>query len=259
MNIFLDIETIPCQRPEVLEAIRRDVAENFKAPPSLTKEQAASDLGMTDAQEIKFTSKDAMLAKWVDRFRDEKAEEVADEKWRKTSFDGGLGQIAVIGLAFDDAPPVSFYSDDWAGDEASVISAAFNVIKNSYAPSSDRRPVFVGHYVTEFDLRFIFQRAVVLGIQPPSIIPFHARPWDDYVFDTMTRWAGIKGSVGLGKLCDVLGIANKGAELDGEEIDGSMVWDFVKAGRIADVATYCIGDVERARSIFKRMTFQSAA
>lgn len=259
MNVYLDIETIPCQRPEVLDAIRRDVSENFKAPSSLTKEQAAADLGITDAQDIKSTNKDVMLSRWAERFRHEKTEEVAQEKWRKTSFDGGLGQIAVIGLAFDDAPAVSFYSDDWANDEASVISAAFHAIKNNYTPSSDRRPVFVGHYVTEFDLRFIFQRAVVLGIQPPSIIPFHARPWDDHVFDTMTRWAGVKGSVGLGKLCDVLGIANKGEELGGEEIDGSMVWDFVKAGRIADVAAYCIGDVERARSIFKRMTFQSAA
>lgn len=35
-----------------------------------------------------------------------------------------------------------------------------------------------------------------------------------------------------------------------------MVWDFVRAGRIADVATYCAGDVERVRAIHKRMTFR---
>ncbi|WP_144156496.1 hypothetical protein [Paraburkholderia sp. BCC1885] len=254
MNVTLDIETIPSTNPAVLEAIRADLRENFKAPSTLTKEKACADLGMTDASEIKYTSKDKALELWVERFRDEKLEEAAQEQWRKTSFDGGSGQIAVIGIALDDAEPVTFYSEDWAHDEAKVLRSAFDAIKDVYTPSSDRRPVFIGHYVTEFDLRFIFQRAVVLGIKPPSIIPFHARPWDDYVFDTMTRWAGFKGSVGLDRLCGALGIPGK---TDG--VDGSKVWDMVAAGRIAEVAEYCANDVRMARAAYKRLTFAEAA
>jgi hypothetical protein len=69
------------------------------------------------------------------------------------------------------------------------------------------------------------------------------------VFDTMLMWAGSKGRVSMDKLCSALGVMAKGEELGGEEIDGSMVWDFIKAGRIEDVATYCKGDVIRARRI----------
>ncbi|MCA7945616.1 3'-5' exonuclease family protein [Burkholderia vietnamiensis] len=250
MDITLDIETIPSQNPDVLDAIRKSVAENFRAPSTLTKEQAAIDLGMTDKDEIKFTGKDAMLARWAERFRDEKTEEVAQEQWRKTSFDGATGQIAVIGVALGDEEPETFHSEDWASNEASVIRAAFERIADAYSPSSDRRPVFIGHYITGFDLRFMFQRAVVLGIKPPSIIPFHARPWDDHVFDTMTRWAGHNGSIKLDALCQALGIPSPK-----NGIDGSKVWDYVRDGRIAEVATYCAGDIRATRAAYRRMTF----
>jgi predicted PolB exonuclease-like 3'-5' exonuclease len=77
------------------------------------------------------------------------------------------------------------------------------------------------------------------------------------VFDTMLAWAGGRGRVGQDKLCRVLGIDAKGSEL-GDEIDGSKVWDYIKDGRIADVAKYCGGDVNRARDLHRRLTFTAA-
>jgi hypothetical protein len=251
-TITLDIETIPSQNPAVFDRILADLRESFKAPSDMTKERACAELGMTDASEIKFTSKARALELWVERFRDEKLEETAIEQWRKTSFDGARGQVAVIGIAIDDREPMTFYSPDWKDDEKHVLYAAFETIARAYTPSSDRRPVFVGHYITGFDLRFMFQRAVILGIKPPSIIPFHARPWDDAVFDTMTRWAGHSGSVKLDALCEALGIPGKNG------MDGSQVWDYVSAGRIEEVADYCAGDVRMTREAYRRMTFAPA-
>lgn len=258
MHIFLDIETIPSQDPAVLEAIRKSVREDFRAPSGLTKEQAAADLGMTDPGEIKFTSKDSMIAKWVDRFRDEKAEDVAQEEYRKTCFDGGKGHIAVIGLAFDGEQPFAGYTVDDDGDfdvsmERWIIQGAFDDIAESYDPAKDQRPVFVGHNVTGFDLRFLFQRAVVLGIKPPSIIPFGARPWDANVFDTMTAWAGHGNRISLDNLCAALGIEGKGT------ISGADVWPMVQAGKIREVAEYCRHDVEITRNAFYRLSFAQAA
>ncbi|MBF0309221.1 MAG: hypothetical protein HQL56_06810, partial [Magnetococcales bacterium] len=57
-------------------------------------------------------------------------------------------------------------------------------------------------------------------------------------------------------LCRVMRLPGKGSEI-GEEIDGSLVWDYVKAGRIKDVSSYCAGDVERCRMIHKRLTWAS--
>jgi DNA polymerase elongation subunit (family B) len=257
-HVFIDLETIPSQDPAILDAIRKAVAGNFKAPSTLTKEQAAADLGMTDPGEIKFTSKDSMIAKWVARFRDEKAEDVAQEEYRKTCFDGGKGHIAVIGLAFDDARPISGYVEDRDGVfdislERAVIDLAFERISEHYNPAKDMRPVFVGHNVTGFDLRFLFQRAVVLGIKPPACIPFGARPWDAHVFDTMTAWAGHGNRISLDSLCAALGIEGKGS------IDGSQVWPMIQEGRIAEVAEYCRHDVEITRNAFYRLSFAKAA
>lgn len=261
MDIFIDIETIPDQRPGALDSFIAEARENFKAPSGLTKEQAAKDLGLTDANEIRFTSKDVMLERWADCFCAERAGEVGEAGWRKTSFDGARGQVAVIGVALNDSSPVSIWSEDWRSNdaEANLLSEAFRYIAAAFDPSRNTRPRFIGHNVVAFDLRFLFQRAVILGVQPPMFLPRNPRPWDDCVFDTMVEWAGVGNRVSLDTLCRSLGIPGKGSELDGEEIDGAKVWDFVRDGRIADVATYCAADVERTRAIYRRMTFAKAA
>lgn len=257
-NIFLDIETVPSQDPTLLETIRADLRQNFKAPSTLTKEKACAELGMTDPDKIKYTSKDKALEMWVERFRDEKLDETAQEELHKTCFDGGKGHIAVIGMAINDAEPISGYCEDSDGTfdigmERDVISLAFEWIDESFNPSKDMRPVFVGHNITGFDLRFLFQRAVVLGIRPPSIIPFQAKPWSEYVFDTMLAWAGVGNRISLDNLCKALGIEGKGS------IDGSMVWPMIQEGRIAEVAEYCRHDVEITRNAFYRLSFAQAA
>lgn len=244
MNIYLDIETIPSQSPAVLEMLRADAQaeiEAIKAPANYKDE--------------------AKIAEYIAGKRAE-IDAGIEEKWRRTSFDGAFGHVAVIGFAIGDAEPVTHYSEQYGthDSEAVILSDFFAAIEHASTrlltggTRSAAAPTFIGHNLVDFDLRFIFQRAVMLGIKPPSCIPFDAKPWDKTVFDTMTTWAGARNRVSLDKLCRAFGIDGKGSEI-GEEIDGSQVWDFVKAGRIADVARYCAGDVERARQIHKRLTF----
>lgn len=223
MQITLDIETCPAQDPAVLA----NFLATIEAPGQYKKADS--------------------IAEWLR----ENGQAAAEEKWRKTSFDGALGHICVIGVAFDDAPAQSLYSHEWHADEASVLRNFFALVDSECAKYPNVRPVFIGHNLIEFDLRFIFQRAVVLGVRPSVQIPFSARPWgDSSVYDTMTAWAGARNTVSLDKLGSVLTGSGKG------DMDGSMVWDAVKVGRIADVAKYCIDDVEKTRQIYRRMTFQ---
>lgn len=229
MNIYIDIETIPSQD----ESVKKSFLDNVKAPGNFKKQESIDD--------------------WLVENR----EKVADEDWRKTSFDGGLGQVCCVSVAINDEPVVTFFSENWKHSEPEIISDLFHYLESNYDPSRQIPPVFIGHNIAGFDLRFLFQRAVVLGIKPPRFIPFGAKSWDKQVFDTMTQWAGHGNRVSLDKLCQVLGLAAKGAET-GEGIDGSKVWDFVRDGKISTVAKYCEGDVERVRAIHKRMTFQTA-
>jgi hypothetical protein len=221
MLITLDIETCPSQSPE----LRAEFLANVKAPAQYKKPESIAD--------------------WIA----ENAETEADAAIRKTSFDGAYGHVCVIGLSFDDGDPIAVYETDWLAKEADVLRTAFAMIDVHCGKHPNVRPVFVGHNLVEFDLRFLFQRAVVLGVKPSRHIPFTAKPWDDSVFDTMTRWAGIKDRVKLDKLAKVCGLGGKG------DIDGSMVWDYVRDGRIAEIAEYCRHDVALARAIYKRMTF----
>ncbi|HEM7567180.1 TPA: hypothetical protein U2J78_005052 [Serratia marcescens] len=230
MNIYIDIETIPSQNP----VIKQKFIEEVQAPGQYKKQESI----------------DAWLA--------ENRQSVGEESWRKTSFDGGLGHVCVIGVAIDDGDIKSLYSADYLTNEKQIITNLFTMIDDHYDPAKSIPPVFIGHNIAEFDLKFLFQRAVVLGVKPPRIIPFGARPWDKSLFDTMTVWAGHNGRVSLDKLCSVLGLDAKGSET-GEDIDGSKVWDFVSAGKIDVVAEYCKGDVSRVREIHKRMTFQLTA
>ena len=236
MNIYFDLETIPGQAPGLLA----EFAAKVTAPAQYKKPDS--------------------IAEWLK----ENAESVAEQEWRKTSFDGAHGHICVIGYAFDDGEPVTLYSDAY-GDPAAerdLLARFYAAIDDAVSRDlsggtrSTVKPVFVGHNVIDFDLRFLFQRSVMLGVRPPACIPFDAKPWDGLVFDTMTGWAGMRNRVAMDKLCKVFGFDEKGSEIE-DEIDGSKVWDFVKAGRIADVAKYCAGDVVRTRQIYKRLTFSA--
>jgi len=176
-------------------------------------------------------------------------------RWLKTSLDGTFGQIVVAAAAVDDAPPVAFYQTDWKADgsESLLLESLFDMLRGLYNPSAGTRPTFVGHNIIGFDLRFIYQRAIILGIKPPPYIPFNAKPWDSTVFDTMLQWAGMGNRVKLDTICKVLGLSGKG------DIDGSKVWDYVQAGHIAEVAEYCKHDVELVREVYRRMTFTGNA
>ena len=103
-------------------------------------------------------------------------------------------------------------------------------------------------------LRFLFQRCVILGVEPPVVLPVDARQGSDKIYDTMIGWGGWKGFVKQDALVDALGI-----EIEAEEglmdIDGSMVWDLVQAGRLDVVRKYNMLDVEKCRMIYRRMTW----
>ena len=47
---------------------------------------------------------------------------------------------------------------------------------------------WIGHNIVSFDLRFLWQRCLVLGIRPPVPLPLEGR--DGIVTDTMIEWAG---------------------------------------------------------------------
>lgn len=248
--LYLDIETIPSQRPEVMHEIR--AAEEAALDAALAAVKPPSNYGADAAEKWMNEKGNAQRNALLDAF-----DASVDEAYRKTGLDGAYGQIAVVSFALDDAAPVKLWNADWQNPEAeeAVLHSLSDALEERLEPSDSYSTTVIGHNVAAFDLRFLVQRSIINGIRPHLVLAraAEAKPWEkEKVYDTMVQWAGPGGRVKLDKLCKAFGIPCKG------EIDGSKVWDFVKAGRIAEVAEYCADDVRRVRSVHQRMTFQTA-
>lgn len=210
-RLWLDIETIPTQRPDEIERIRAEVVEH--------NEQLARPHPQV------------------------KVDELVDEAWRKTALDGAFGEVVCIGFAIDAAEPTVF--SRLPADSERQLLVVFAALLGGLS-----RPHLVsGHNVVGFDRVFLRQRALVHGVKLPAWFTRSVKPWDATTADTMLAWTGgVAGKgVSLDKLCRALGVPGK----DG--FDGSMVWDAIRDGRLADVATYCAADVERTRACGARL------
>lgn len=232
MNIYLDIETIPGQSPR----LKTDIAATIKPPGSMKKAET--------------------IAKW----EAETKPDAIEAAWRKFSFDGDRGEIVSIAWAVDEEPVQCAWRGIAAGDantvsESELIETFFAAVLAAQHARRNLPAVYVGHNVRDFDLRFLFQRSVMLRMYPTVALPYDARPGSDRIFDTMEAWAGWRGRISLDRLCKAFDIPTKGSELGGEDIDGSMVWDYIAAGRAREVAEYCKADVERVREVHRRLSF----
>jgi predicted PolB exonuclease-like 3'-5' exonuclease len=218
MIITFDLETIPVQDASIIASIANDI----KAPGTYKKPESIAEWEATQKQAA------------------------VDEAVAKTSFDGAYGQICCIGWCINDDGVQTAI-----GDEKFIIESFFNSLVANNPRELDA--TFVGHNVSAFDLRFLFQRAIILGIKPPSFIPFNAKSWDSQIFDTMTYFAGFGNRISLDKLSKALGLEGKTG------VTGADVWPMYQAGKIAEIAKYCEHDVELTREVYKRLTFKIAA
>lgn len=214
--LYLDIETIPAQS----EQARERIAATIKPPGNIKKPES--------------------ILAWEKENKDA----AVDEAVAKTSFDGGLGHLCCIGWALNNGKVFTRFTDE-IEYEAYMISEFFKAVHEQI--EDYEAPTIVGHYVSGFDIRFLTQRAIVLGVRLPNWWPHEAKPWGNEIFDTMVKWAGAKGTISLDNLCFSLGIEGKG------DVDGSMVAQMFKDGKHEEIAAYCRSDIEKVRRVHKKM------
>ena len=231
MNVFFDIETIPEQSEE---AAKRAISDSISAPASMKKPETISD--------------------WhngAGKYAGEK-ESAIESAYRATSFDGARGQVCSIAYAVGDGELVSS-TDVKCGSEKGLLEWFVKSLTEKVGKNGKRPCFFIGHFIGGFDLKFLFHRLVVSGIDPGFELPFNGRHGQHF-FDTMIAWAGYKNRISQDDLCKALGMEGKP-----NGIDGSLVWDFYKSGRIAEIEEYNSDDVAKVREIYQRLTFRSVA
>lgn len=225
-QVPLDIETIPAQ-PEA--EVKAAIAETIQPPAAIKKQETIDDW---HAGEGKYEGDKVALI---------------EKKYRDTSFDGAKGQICSIAWAGGlEAEPFSLFATPGERSEADILMEFFTLIRGG---NSDRPAYFIGHYLP-FDLPFIYQRAVVLGINPGFDLHQFGRHPHDY-FDCMPAWAGWKGTISQDNLCAALGIDIPGPE----GLEGATVWDFYKRGEFELIEKYNRVDVAKVQANYKRLTF----
>lgn len=213
--IFLDIETLPCDDPVLIE----EIGKTITAPGNFKKQESIDEWMVLNGG--------IELQKLVN----------------KTSFDGMYGRVACIAWVSDDDEKILATGKDMS--EIEVIRSFYDYVEICL----DHR--FCGHNLHGFDLPFLKHRSIVLGIKPPRYLleAMNAKAWDQCIQDTMLMWSLDRDKrVSMSKLCKALGIEDKG-DMDGSKVAETWLTDPQK------VIDYCVDDVERTRQIYKRLTF----
>lgn len=216
--LYLDIETIGTTSPAHIDRIAADI----KPPATMKKPET--------------------IKAWEEN---DKADAIK-EAVSKTSFDGGYGHVCCIGWAWNDEEVnTTSFTPEGLNEYAALSN--FVRVSTQQRPAGYGQVTLVGHYVADFDIRFLWQRAFVMGVKMPVWFPRDPKPWSKEVNDSMQMWAGSKGTVSLDRLCFYLGIEGKTG------VDGSMVAGMFERGEHKAIAEYCRQDVERVRKVHKRM------
>lgn len=234
MRVYLDIETLPSLTPDARELARASV----KPPGSYKKAESIAEWWKTEGKAA------------------------IEEAYRRQALDAAFGELCAVGFAADDGEPVSlvrgkeeseaeFLHRALAGVEALVETFVFTGPDGHHWLAD---PYFVCHNAL-FDLGFLLRRCWAHGIRPPFKLPLpSARAGRDYGC-TMELWAGPRGTIGLARLCRVLGVPSPKAE----DLNGSHVFDLWLAGELERIAVYNRADVAAVRACWHRLNWEIAA
>ena len=165
------------------------------------------------------------------------------ELLKKLSLSAVTAKIICIGYAVE--PPVGCEVQALQGEETEIINAFWKLAADCN--------LFVGHNILDFDLRFIYQRSIIHQIKPSRDLPF-ARFRNAPIYDTMQEWSKWgREHASLDTLSKALSIPSPK-----ESLDGSKVYPYYRAGKLAEIVEYCKRDVDSTRQVYRRLTFTKA-
>lgn len=201
------------------------------------------DIETIPADESKFDILKEIHARKLEKHRSTgigKVPETFEEYIHSTGMDGAFGRICCLCYALDSEPVVTL-----SQDEPQILIKFWEV--------AAKVDLFVGFNLMDFDLRFIYQRSVILGVKPSRTLSF-ARYRSDPIYDLMWEWSKWSNTrISLDTLAKALGIpSSKGGEIEGRNVAAAY-----KAGRLKEICEYCVRDVEVTRDIYRRLAFMN--
>jgi 3'-5' exonuclease len=166
------------------------------------------------------------------------------QMYESTSFDGTFGRLCCIGV-IKEGPQGILQQEVLEGDEKEMLEKFWECARDVTR--------YVGHNIWAFDLPFIYKRSIINGVRPHQLN--FARYRNIPIYDTMMEWdlwnMDRYRNVSLDTLSKVLGFPTSK-----DDMDGSMVWPYYKAGKMDKICQYCMKDVELTRKVYYKMTFE---
>jgi 3'-5' exonuclease len=213
--VALDLETVPVED----DAVRAEIAAGIAPPGNMSKPET--------------------IAAWE---RDRKPQ-LVEEAFGRGGLSATTGRICCIGIA-----SATFEHTFCGPDEAELIHLAYEFLSTLGEPVT-----YVGHNLQGFDLPFLRMRSIIHRRKPPLSLrkAMSAKPWDNEVIaDTMLQWSHDRDKrISLDRLCRLLGIESPKVE----GIDGSAVYGLYTAGKLQDIADYCLRDCRAALAVYNRI------
>ncbi len=230
MIVFIDVETCPGQTADA----RKAASESIKPPGTLKKPES-------------------IAAWWA-----ESAPAAELEAWHKQSLDGGTrGELVSIAACTDVEGQQWVRCRSADESEAELLREFFETVETWQRQEAEQAagdPAWwpaecwpVAHNAS-FDLGYLWRRAIVCRVPLPQWVPGPmARAGKDYG-DTMTAWAGLRGTVSLDTLCRALGLDSPKGDLHGAGVFAA--W---QAGEYERIAAYNLRDAVSVRDVWQRL------
>lgn len=151
------------------------------------------------------------------------------------------GRIVCVCLLIDDGNEVREVT--LIGDEAGILQNFWEKVQPN--------DVFIGWNLLAFDLLWLRQRSIILGVRPSRKIDLK-KYYSTEVIDLMQLWSnwGSQKFVSLDQIAGVLGCGSKTG-------DGAQVAEWWQAGQLEQIAQYCMNDVRVTYLVFLRLMLQA--
>ncbi|MCP4493169.1 MAG: hypothetical protein GY820_38595 [Gammaproteobacteria bacterium] len=233
-----DIETIPGQKPELFESFLNSAKENASKETARIYETN--------------TTMPRLQQHYIDKLDKDTAKH-AEHKWRRTALDAMYGEIISIAWKNDHGKTQSI-TRTLDNHETDLLNEYFSLFTKARSRLTGD-VTFTGHNIRYFDMQFIRQRCMILDISLPTDFDhaLQTRPNDfKRIFDTMLYWSGAYNRENRKKLNDLC-IAFDVPTPKSDGMDGSKVWDFIKAGKYEKVNEYNMADVDATDELAVKM------
>lgn len=228
MNFVVDIETIP-----------RDLRREPRRIQEYVWERA---LRRAAEPELEGTLEEYLAAPEAPRFA-----AVRERLDHYMALRPEFGHVICIGMGHDGRGrgelEVKALTARRVEDERAILEAFWEVVRGG------REWRWVTYNGLAFDVPFLVRRSIYLGVPPTGLLPMKPYALESH-FDVMRALANWErtDAVRLDVVAELLGLSKQPPGMDGSQV--LALW---RAGRVDEIAAYCLGDVRLVYEVFLRI------